>query len=398
MNLKPKIILYGAFDRYNYGDNLMPVLLETFLKNSYPELIDNYDLIFSSILKSDLSRYSCKMTTPIKTLLNVPKGSLIVIVGGETMGATIQGLYLYTFTNKIQHKLANLSARFLKPLFIPLSFLRYPSPWYYPYIPNKNSFSNNVNIILNTVGGIPSIKASKNLKKIDYISVRDLRSYEGMKKQYNVKLIPDSVLLLSKLYNIDALKSLCRESFLKKFDFHKNYIVVQMCPYKASCSSENLSKILMDLKKNGVEPILLPIGYASGHDDVIYLQEVQTFTNGQLKLFNDLNIWEIAYFIAMSKGFYGTSLHGVITAMAYKVQHFCINEKLEKLKSFMTTWSISPFSNPIKPEDIKNFINIEHDAEKLGKKIEYAQNLIVRHYHFIFTSWLGAKDYNAPNF
>ena len=29
--MNDKVILYGAYDRYNYGDNLMPILLERFL-------------------------------------------------------------------------------------------------------------------------------------------------------------------------------------------------------------------------------------------------------------------------------------------------------------------------------------------------------------------------------
>lgn len=32
---KRQVILYGAFDRYNYGDNLMPILLEMYFKKQH---------------------------------------------------------------------------------------------------------------------------------------------------------------------------------------------------------------------------------------------------------------------------------------------------------------------------------------------------------------------------
>jgi len=51
------LIIYGAFDRYNYGDNLMPLLFELYLNRSYSHLLDEYHIKFAAINKSDLSRY-----------------------------------------------------------------------------------------------------------------------------------------------------------------------------------------------------------------------------------------------------------------------------------------------------------------------------------------------------
>ncbi|WP_312779282.1 polysaccharide pyruvyl transferase family protein, partial [Escherichia coli] len=86
--------------------------------------------------------------------------------------------------------------------------------------------------------------------------------------------------------------------------------------------------------------VLLPIGYASGHDDVIFLREVQKLAKTELKLEYELNIWEIMYFLSHSQSFYGTSLHGIITAMSFGVPHFCIDKRIEKITSFVQTWSV----------------------------------------------------------
>ena len=43
--------------------------------------------------------------------------------------------------------------------------------------------------------------------------------------------------------------------------------------------------------------------------------------------------------------FIGTSLHGVVTAMAFAVPHFVINPKIDKVSSFVKDWSVDPFNN-----------------------------------------------------
>lgn len=387
---KPVIILYGAFDRYNYGDNLMPVLLEHYFMQVNKDIFEKYSIIYASIKESNLSRYACKPTQSIKNLLNVPNGSILIVVGGETMAASINGLYLHTFEEKKYYNLAHFFMKHAKYFFTLFSFTMYPSPWIYPYIPNKSSFKTNVKIILNTVGGVPSKRAVNNLKKIDYISVRDLRSYNSINKDFNVKLVPDSVLLLSRLFPLSNLKNKISTNLNDKFDFSKQYIIIQMCPYKASCTAQELASILMRIRDDyHLEPILLPIGYASGHDDVVFLEQVKDAAQGELKLFYDLTIWDIAYFIANSQGFYGTSLHGVITAMSYQIPHFCINEKLGKLVSFLETWSIEPFSKPLHPNDIYDYIHPEFEQSQLNQKVILAQDSIEQHYDYIIDEFIG---------
>lgn len=386
---KPVIVLYGAFDRYNYGDNLMPILLESYLLKKNKTIIERYSIVHASIKASDLSEYECKPTQPIKSFLNVPNGSILIVVGGETMGANINGLFLHTFDSKTKYIFAKFFMKYFKPLFTLFSIAMYPSPWLYPYIPNKSSFSSNVKIILNTVGGVPPKRAFNDIKKMDYISVRDLRSYNAMNSLFDVQMIPDSVMLLSRLVPLLELKNKISFGLTDKFDFSKDYIIIQMCPYKASCTAEELANILIDIKnKYHLEPILLPIGYASGHDDVDFLQDVKEASKGKLDLFYNLTVWDIAYFIAKSKGFYGTSLHGVITAMSYEIPHFCINNKLAKLVSFLETWSIEPFLKPLHPNEMHLYINPNYDKTQLNQKVSTAQDRIEQHYNHVIDQFI----------
>lgn len=98
----------------------------------------------------------------------------------------------------------------------------------------------------------------------------------------------------------------------------------------------------------------------------------------KFSIVDDLNVWEIMYLIIKSQAFYGTSLHGVITAMSFGVPHYCINKNISKLTSFLETWSVEPYTQPLQVVDIFNSFN-EHDTMNLialKKSVDKAQSLI----------------------
>jgi polysaccharide pyruvyl transferase WcaK-like protein len=50
------------------------------------------------------------------------------------------------------------------------------------------------------------------------------------------------------------------------------------------------------------------------------------------------------YVIKNAYTFFGTSLHGIITAMSFGVPHFGLNKSIKKLDSFLRDWSVAPFN------------------------------------------------------
>ncbi len=132
--------------------------------------------------------------------------------------------------------------------------------------------------------------------------------------------------MASGIIDLNFIESNVRDDLLKRYAKRK-YITIQACPYKVDFTASELVQEL-DALDNEYDVVLLPIGYASGHDDVLFLNKVQNISGGKYFLENDLNVWEIMYLIIKSEAFYGTSLHGVITAMSFGVPHYCINKKL----------------------------------------------------------------------
>ncbi|HDH7823204.1 TPA: polysaccharide pyruvyl transferase family protein [Raoultella planticola] len=368
------IVFYGAFDRYNYGDNLMPLLLAEYLKKHNSELTEE-NFIFSSISNSDLSRYLCKPTVAMRDLLSIEDGSSIIVVGGEVLGADIGVLYTHVQTSHFKVKCIKLLRRIVPGFINKIARDAYGAVWDFPYIPDKASFKNKVNVIFNTVGGIPVKSQEINIKKADYISVRDNRTYSVISKLTDAKLVPDSVLMASGIIDLKFIESKVRLDLVKRYSERK-YITIQACPYKVDFSATELVHELTKLDAE-YDIVLLPIGYASGHDDVVFLNKVKVASKNKYFLENDLNVWEIMYIIIKSQAFYGTSLHGVITAMSFGVPHYCINKNIAKLTSFLETWSVAPYNKPLRISDIYDSLqNSKASVSELNAAVGNAQRII----------------------
>jgi polysaccharide pyruvyl transferase WcaK-like protein len=126
------------------------------------------------------------------------------------------------------------------------------------------------------------------------------------------------------------------------------YICFQAAPHKVGGSVQEVTDILSALSaETGLQVVLLPIGYAKGHDDFGFLEQIKILSKDQFALHYDLNVWEIMKVIKHSKLFCGTSLHGVITALSFAVPYVGINRKISKLDSFIQDWSTGSLTHSV---------------------------------------------------
>lgn len=359
--MKKKVVLYGAYDRYNYGDNLMPILLKMYLDKYEPEKLEEIDVIYASISDSDLSLYSCFPTQSIKSVIeDLTEGDCIVVVGGEVLCASNAVLFLHMpkpkLLNDLYIKLNRLPI--IRKLFKCFADINYRAPWDYPYLPDGKMLNDGVNVKYNTVGGnldwLPEsslVDLSDRLNNAEYISVRDKRTLNKLSSIKDVKLYPDSAFIMS---------DLCSEEFLQKniskdiCDFNADsYIVFQAAPSKLGDTLDNLVNKLRALYQSTNKRILLlPIGYAAGHDDFYILNEIHQRIPEFTDIKINLNVWEIMYIIKHADYYMGTSLHGVITAMSFGKPHFGINKSIQKLDAFLTDWSVAPYNQCYSVADI----------------------------------------------
>ncbi|EPY4320348.1 polysaccharide pyruvyl transferase family protein [Klebsiella quasipneumoniae] len=375
--MKYTIVLYGAFDRYNYGDNLMPILFEMYMVKNHPDIEQRANFIYASIQDSDLSCYGCKPTIAMNRLLDIPSGSTVVVVGGEVLGANVGTLYTHVQNSLLVTQALRFIRKLSPSLLNRIALRRYKAVWEYPYIPDIKDFENKIKVIYNTVGGNPINAQRENVISATYVSARDNRTYNNLKEFSQPVLVPDSVLMASTIIDDSFFDSVVRHEVRQIVA--NDFISIQACPYKVNFSATQLASELETVSsKYSLKVVLLPIGYASGHDDVVFLQKVNACANNNFILLDDLNVWEIMYIISKSKVFYGTSLHGVITAMSFCVPHYSINSGIEKLTSFLQTWSIYPYNTPITIDKISESIESSRceGVNNLERATKNAQSII----------------------
>jgi hypothetical protein len=156
----------------------------------------------------------------------------------------------------------------------------------------------------------------------------------------------------------------------------ESYICFQAAPEKAGASPLEYKEMLETVSdRYGLKIKLCPIGYASGHNDIDFLREIEELSNGEFPVLHDLNAWEIMSVIRYSKMFIGTSLHGVITALSFSVPHIGVNRNVLKLDKFLDDWGFEPskrcYSVAEIPDIFESVINVD-----LTKLRAHSQHLI----------------------
>lgn len=378
-----KLVLYGAFDRYNYGDNIMPILFEMFIEKYAKHIFTDFAVEYAAISDSNLTKYLCKKTKSINALTDsLPEGSIIVVVGGEVLCTKNQSLYLHMQGNGLHHFVLKVFRKLFSSLFDKYANARYSSQWQYPFIPPLEAFSQPVKVIFNTVGGDVKELSEIDLKDISFrianashISVRDKRTFDEISPLYkDTVLAPDSAYIMSDLLGEAELLAKAGNTVADKLP--EQYFIFQAAPGKVGCSTNDLIILVADLAKvSGKKIVLLPIGYASGHDDYQLLNKVHRALPAQTVLLHELNIWEIMYAIKNADAFFGTSLHGVITAMSYCVPHFGINPKVQKLDAFLKEWSVAPFDQCYDISDLANLPSLISPSSITQLKVKSSENI-----------------------
>ena len=135
-----KIALVGAFDRYNYGDILMPIIMHNQIMTNLN--IKDIEFSYYGLFKSDMSK--CKgYSTRALSELKEKEVDVIIFVGGEILTSRFTGMYLNTLNNKIKifyyKSMRRLFNSFTENICRKKTNLDYLKPW----IPNKNDFKTN---------------------------------------------------------------------------------------------------------------------------------------------------------------------------------------------------------------------------------------------------------------
>lgn len=402
--MKKSINIVGAFDRYNYGDVLFPIILEEFIKKYKTDIFRNYKIEFYGLIDSNLEYIGGKKTKGMYRLYRekIQPGSAVIVAGGDVLAARISDLYfdlsdstVSMYKRKIIRKL--LGRNIYEKIIKNKLGVKFKFPW---ILDSSDFFNHDINILYNSVGGstLDTLKYEEllgiksKLKKCSYLSVRDNKTRENilnLDKDIKVKLAPDSAFIMSYLFSLDILKDKVSNKIYKFIEENNSYICIQTNNWSVNKGNDKIliKELELILEKEDVDIVLLPIGLASNHDDKIALKAIyESINNKRVHYFEDVNIFDIMYCIANSKFFAGTSLHGNITAMSYGIRHIGLNKEVRKLDMFLKTWDIEEQNHCIDFNELyETYINMKSiDNSKLEDNRNRLVNLSLENFNDMF--------------
>ncbi|MGY6632268.1 MAG: polysaccharide pyruvyl transferase family protein [Alkalilacustris sp.] len=397
---KPAIILYAAADRYNFGDNLMPIVYRAFLQKYFPHELDRFDVRIAGIFRSDLSDRHCLPTESIRQFLtDRPSGHIVVVAGGEVLGATAIKLYYFCVNNPVLKRLVRVLmtrgriASFAGKRLCGLDFD-------YPLVPPAKAFGPDAQVCFSAVGGKVTGHPTgrqvllSRLKGASYVSFRDKRMRSTAEAEGIVAHIaPDCVSAFPDLF--DDAQILTHVSQPVRDVAATRYHIFQATPFKTKKTPAETGQILKAATgRTGVPFILLPIGYATGHDDRDYLRACADASG--LPLLDDLNVWEILWLLRNSQGYFGTSLHGAIVSLSYGRPHFIIGA-VSKGRSYLQEWSMPPFAGDYGPDDIPRLAELclQDDAAALSPAKDRVVARALDNMHALFHA-AGLRNGDSP--
>lgn len=334
------LILFGAYDRFNYGDMLMPLAIERYFRKTAPELLERYRIRHASLTASDLSARDCLPTEAIGTVCaSAPEGSALIVTGGEVTSPTRAALFLHTSTSDAEHH-ARLALRAADPAgFEALITRDFGDLWEIPYLPPRDCLPAGGRVLYNAIGGGLGKEGSADhalrrarFAEASYISSRDWRLVQGLAALgTEARMAPCAVSLIA--------EGIFEDLEQQETGSDAPYFVVQ-CVNRPDIDLDKLAAVVRAIAaQTGLRPYLVPLGYASGHEDDKALSALAERL-GESTLFDRRGTLSSILSIFRGAEFYiGTSLHGTITAMAYGIPYFPFKKSIGKLGVYLESWS-----------------------------------------------------------
>ncbi|MBS5950349.1 MAG: polysaccharide pyruvyl transferase family protein, partial [Clostridium sp.] len=237
--MKKSIKIVGAFDRYNYGDLLFPIVIEKYIETYRPDILRDYKIEFYGLVESDLAYVGGKTTKALKDIYDCDyeANSIIIVAGGDVIPSRIGNLDIDLSSSNMNMIFKKILRKILSiKKFEELSMKKFGINNVFPWIIDREKFKKNIFIAYNAVGSstLDTLKdkaeisyIKKSLSKSNYISTRDSKSLNNI-KDLSPKLYPDSATIMSYFFTLEYLEERIREEIKNKINKSSNgYICVQ---------------------------------------------------------------------------------------------------------------------------------------------------------------------------
>jgi hypothetical protein len=342
MNLDASPVLFGAFDRHNFGDLLFPHLLEALLPGRAFE--------YCGLATRDLRSFGGHRVRPLAA-----GAAHFIHVGGELLTCTAW----------------QAAVMLLDPAEVADAIVRYDADpaaaaaWAarqlgtsrtMPYVVGRDALAPGGRLIFNAVGGVEwnvlsgaqreEVKTA--LRSADWLSVRDHVTQAALRVEgIDAPLCPDPAVMVAQCFG-EVIRLHQQQGAVKDMRdaFPQGYLA---CQFSADFADDaSLDALAQGLSKvaaaTGLGVALFRAGAAPWHDDPALYESLQRrLPPGTARLFPSLHLWDLCALIAASRGVACSSLHGRIVALAYELPRVSLappkqGSRLDKRAAFAETW------------------------------------------------------------
>lgn len=350
-------VLFGAFDRHNFGDLLFPHLLAA--------LLAEHRFAFCGLAARDLRRFGGHHVAPLAS--GAPH---LVHVGGELLTCSAwQAAVMLRDSGETDALVARYDAH-------PVDAAKWAADQLgttrtMPYVAGRALLAPKGKLIFNAVGGVewhaltPGQREElKNaLEAADWLSVRDHVTQDALRRDGIVAaLCPDPAVMLRQCFG-PTLEARARGGpvgALRKA-FPQGYFA---CQFSGDFADEaSLAGLAAGLREaaaaSGFGIVLFRAGAAPWHDDLALYENVfARLPPGCAWLFTSLHVWDICALIAASRGTIASSLHARIAALAFALPRVSLRKpqadlsRPDKVAAFAETWEPQDLPYSVAPVDI----------------------------------------------
>lgn len=317
------VVLFGAFDRHNFGDLLFPHLAAARLPG--------YELHFAGLAARDLRAFGGHRVEPLPSVAAALGGrpATVIHVGGEILTCTAwEAAAMLLPPGQAQQTIAYLEARPVQRRAWVRRTLGLRS--LAPYLAPRGLFAPGSRFAYCAVGGVamdacPAAMRAEVLARLadaDHVAVRDARTraHLGMAGIASA-LLPDPAVGVAALCGgrVAEAAGAATASAVRQA-LPQGYLAVQFAAEFGD--DRTLGQLAGQLSRvssaSGLGLALFRAGAAPWHDDLDALRRLETRLRGvPVMVFESLHLWDICALIAGSRGYCGSSLHGRVVAGAF---------------------------------------------------------------------------------
>ncbi|SDI95750.1 Polysaccharide pyruvyl transferase [Paraburkholderia steynii] len=336
------VVLFGAFDRHNFGDMLFPHVVARMLAGR--------EVRFAGLVARDLRAQGGHRVQALRQLHE--RAVDLLHVGGEILACDAWDAALMLQSNQDaqriiasqQHDRSEWAQRVLGTRELA------------PYVVSNDAWPRATRVLFNAIGGVTLDEHDDRMRdevltklaRADVISVRDLHTQALLAKSgIEARLAPDCAVMVAELFGDTIRAHASRQAVARiREAAPRGYLAVQ---FSADFGDDaTLEQIAAQLDQaahaHDLAIVFFRAGAAPWHDDLsCFARTAARMRAPSVHLFDSLNIWDICALLAHSRGYIGSSLHGRIVAMAHALPRINLLHDRDfarpcKQTAFAQTW------------------------------------------------------------